>query len=122
MPMLLFSSAFRRIERYGPLTYLDAIQGVKPFLNSVWPDHMSLSHIKIVTGLSDNFEEAVLSFHLCVGSGGQSQVGKHVSACGKCLFLHWAIWPQFLLCFFFLFLLYSYCTTNVINGVLVVVL
>lgn len=67
--MLLYSSAFRRMERYGPLTYLDAIQSIKPFPNSIYHDHMPSSHINIITGLTDNLEEAAVSFHLCVGSG-----------------------------------------------------
>lgn len=52
MPMFLNSSAFRCMERY-----LDAIQGIKPFPNSLMP----LSHIKIFPGLSYNFKEVVLS-------------------------------------------------------------
>lgn len=60
MPMLLYSSAFRHMERYGPLTYLDAIQSIKPFPNSIYHDHMPSSHINIITGLTDNLEEAAL--------------------------------------------------------------
>lgn len=69
MPMLPYSSAFGRMEHYGPLTYLDATQSIKPFPNSIYPDHMPSSHINIITGLTDNLEEAALSSHLCVGSG-----------------------------------------------------